>query len=325
MKKNDETIQSGALRAPAVFTLPESNAFSKVLESVFDKSPMQKKRILKFLREQDDFYWEEADKFGAMLFRYLEGENIPFDYAVETYMDLCAETVAEQMSFMKTGKYSCILSADACKDVYSNPEKMKSYMHGVLLTQFLWKNHFLMMKFYLRDVLGSIRPKECLEIGVGHGLLLSRAINKFPEARFRVVDISPISIAMANKIIRYQTDYHKDIEFIESDIREFSTENKFDYVIMGEVLEHVEDPLSLLRAVKGLLSPDGCFYMTTCANCPAIDHVYCFNSVEEIIDMIHEGGFRVLKDIALPVDDVPRELWTGKRVGVNYAGLLAHS
>jgi ubiquinone/menaquinone biosynthesis C-methylase UbiE len=225
---------------------------------------------------------------------------------------------------MKTGKYSCLLSADACKDVYTNPEKMKAYMHGVLLTQFLWKNHFLMLRFYMLEVLTSFVPKECLEIGVGHGFLLSHAINKYPDSHFRVVDISPISINMAKSIIRYQTTYHKEIAFIESDIREFESEKKFDYIIMGEVLEHVEDPMSLLLAVKKLLAPEGRFYMTTCANCPAIDHVYCFDSVEAIVEMINESGFRILKDLALPVDNFPREVWREKRVGVNYAGLLAH-
>lgn len=40
-------------------------------------------------------------------------------------------------------------------------------------------------------------------------------------------------------------------------IEKFSTEKKFDYIILGHVLEHVDDPVSSLKIVDGLLQKDG--------------------------------------------------------------------
>lgn len=299
--------------------------FSKILQTVFENSPMQEKRIGAFLSEQDDFYWELAEEFAGNLSSYLNSENIAMEYAVDSYLDLCCETVAEQFKFLKTGRYSCDSTDVAISDVYGNIDVMKAYMHGVLMTQFLWKNHYLMLKYYIKETLPSIRAQECLEIGVGHGLLLSHAMRQLPDSNFRVVDISETSIGMAKKTLKHFGTSSRPVDFILSDIREYKSDRPFDFIIMGEVLEHVEDPKSLLMAVKSILAENGRFYITTCANCPAIDHVYLYDSVEAIIEMIEDCGFRIVNDVHLPVDDVPKDDWKLKRVGINYAGLLAHA
>jgi 2-polyprenyl-3-methyl-5-hydroxy-6-metoxy-1,4-benzoquinol methylase len=59
---------------------------------------------------------------------------------------------------------------------------------------------------------------------------------------------------------------------------------------MGEVLEHVEDPRQLLRRAASFVRSGGRLFVTTCANCPAIDHVYLFKSVQEIRDLIASAG-----------------------------------
>ncbi|MEW5946140.1 MAG: class I SAM-dependent methyltransferase [bacterium] len=211
------------------------------------------------------------------------------------------------------------------ENVYNNDAVMKSYMHGLILSQFLWKNHYLMLKFFIKEALQVEGIRRLLEIGPGHGLYIAQAMKKFPRAEYKIMDISPVSIAMTKKIVRRLVNDPDKISFVQSDVRAYSSDEKFDFIIMGEVMEHVEDPLSLLVSVKKLLEDGGRLHITTCANCPAIDHVYCFDSVEAIVEMIEAAGFRVLKDIALPVEDVPREKWKETRVGINYAAALENS
>lgn len=46
-------------------------------------------------------------------------------------------------------------------------------------------------------------------------------------------------------------------EVICSLFEEYSPKEKFDYIVLGHVLEHVEDPAALLRLVKGWVAPGG--------------------------------------------------------------------
>lgn len=311
----------GVRKLPAE-DMGETPVFQTFLDLVYRKSPLQKKRILKFLESRGDSYRELAESFAVDYAKYLTEENITKEYAVDAYLQMCKDMMSEQAKFSRTGSYSCGSVPEAVENVYHNEETMKSYMHGLILSQFLWKNHYLMLKFFIEEVLRVDRIGRLLEIGSGHGLYIAQAMKRFPQAEFEIMDISPVSIAMTKKIVKHLISNPDKISFVQADARDCSGGGKFDFIIMGEVMEHVEDPLSLLVSVKKMLGDGGRLHITTCANCPAIDHVYCFDSVEAIVEMIDAAGFRVLKDIALPVEDIPREKWKETRVGINYAAAL---
>lgn len=289
---------------------------------VISKSPMQKKRIDSFIDSLDDFYWQSAESFSLNLSKYMEKENIAAEYIVEAYLEMCGKMITEQIKFARTGNYSCKSWTDANDNIYGNDGVMKAYMHGLLLSQFLWKNHYLILRFYLQRALRVENVSRCVEIGVGHGLLTSYAAQTFPKASFKAVDTSPESIEMSKKIIRSFSGAETNIEFTTRDILEFSSGEKYDLAIMGEVIEHLDDPRPALAAVRNLVADGGRLFLTTCANCPAVDHVYNFKSVEEIADMLVGAGFNIVEDIALPVEDIPREKWLQTKVGVNYAAIL---
>jgi 2-polyprenyl-3-methyl-5-hydroxy-6-metoxy-1,4-benzoquinol methylase len=41
---------------------------------------------------------------------------------------------------------------------------------------------------------------------------------------------------------------------------DFNPEGRFDNIVMGHVLEHVEDPVHILRKARGWLKPGGCIF-----------------------------------------------------------------
>lgn len=296
--------------------------FSEILDLVYNKSPLQKKRISKFVDSQGDTYRELADGFARDFLSYLQAENKSLEYAVDAYLKMCRDVMAEQMKFMKTGRYSCRSFAEARENVYNNEEAMKSYMYGLLLSQFLWKNHYMMFQFFVDRLREAGDIRGYLEIGSGHGLYLAQAIKMLPEADFTVVDISPVSIAMTRGIVKHVARDSDRLRFVQADVMEFAEPEKFDFVVMGEVLEHVEDPFSLLSAASRQIRPGGRLFVTTCANAPAIDHIYLYDSVEAITGMIGRAGLRIISDIMLPADDVPHEQWKEKRVAINYAAVV---
>ena len=75
--------------------------------------------------------------------------------------------------------------------------------------------------------------------------------------------------------------------------------------------------------VKNLMAEGGRLFITTCANAPAIDHVYLYDSVEHIQREIREAGFSIISEVALPVGNFSREEWARRKVEVNYGAMLA--
>lgn len=88
----------------------------------------------------------------------------------------------------------------------------------------------LLKKFGLRS------NSSVLEIGCGIGTLTSLMANFLNDGKIVAVDISPQSIDIAKKIICKK---FSNIEFIVSDMQNFSHENKFDFIVLPDVLEHI--------------------------------------------------------------------------------------
>ena len=96
----------------------------------------------------------------------------------------------------------------------------------------------------------------------------------------------------------------------------------FDFIAAGEILEHIERPGPFLRKVGGLLSPDGRAFVTTCANCPDVSHVYLFRSVQEIRDLIATCDLSVDRECVAPSVPLSEEEAEKRRLSVSYAALV---
>ncbi|MDD2542755.1 MAG: class I SAM-dependent methyltransferase [Desulfuromonadaceae bacterium] len=193
-------------------------------------------------------------------------------------------------------------------------------MYGLFLSYFLWPNHYAILDFFIQKSRNIKSIKNYLEIGPGHGLYLSQARRLFSEAQFTALDISPTSLEISKDIYIFFTDTGS-CDFVIGDLYNVKSRD-YDYIVMCEVLEHLDDPVSALKQVRSLLVSDGYVFVTTCANCPAIDHVYHYKSVEHIREQIMTCGFKILSDLALSVDKIPPEKWTAKQAEINYAALL---
>ena len=89
------------------------------------------------------------------------------------------------------------------------------------------------------------------------------------------------------------------------DIFDLPEDTTYDFITMGEVLEHVEQPRDLLLRVHSLLSPEGRAYITTPANAPTRDHIYLFNSAAEIRDMLNSAGLTIEREVTQFASDLP--------------------
>ncbi len=299
--------------------------FYRLIQPIFSKSSMQKKRILSHFRERECRFWQQAEEFAQNYLAFLDETGMTVEEAADTYLHMCKDMVVEQIKFARTGVYSCTSAAEVERIVYASSEIMTYHMHGMALSQFLWKNHYLMFRFFIDEIRKANNISNYLEVGAGHGLFLAEALKVFQKALFLVVDISQTSIMMTKKLIKHFSPHAEGVHFEHKDIMTFDTKIPFDFVVMGEVLEHVDEPFALLQKVHNLLQPHGLAYITTCCNYPAIDHVYLFRDVQEIHELLNESGLYISRELILSGEGVPDEGFKRQRIGINYAVIVQRS
>jgi len=282
-------------------------------------NPLHGKKVKKNIESFDDGYYEFADTFFKKYSKLLDRENKDLDYAIDCYLQMIADVNSETVEFLRTGKYTSSTFEEVNKRVYAAPEIMEYYMHGLIMSQFLWKHHYEMLKYFMKTLKNYVSTtKSYLEVGAGHGLYLAKALEILDHTTsFTVVDISETSIELSKN---FTSDPR--VVFNLKDIFEFNNGEKYDFIALGEVLEHVEDPLKLLTKLNELLSEDGVLYFTTPTNAPAIDHIYLFNSVEEIQEIVKLAGFEIESEMPLISEDVSPEKAAKYKIAILYGAFV---
>jgi 2-polyprenyl-3-methyl-5-hydroxy-6-metoxy-1,4-benzoquinol methylase len=298
--------------------------FSRMVDMVSAGNPLQRKRIEGFIAGRDDEYWGFVEELSRTLNRSFLATDAAREEAARAYNRMCMDILREQIRFKKTGTYLIDDAPTAYENVYSRDEVMRYYIVGLLLSYMFWPNHYELFRFF-RGLLARKPIRRYLEVGAGHGLFVAEAMRRNPGVEVTVMDISETSIRVAREMLQTFRIDPSRVRFIRGDFLEVELEGGegYDMVVMGEVLEHVNQAPEFMRRARQMLRPGGRVFMTTCANCPAVDHVYRFHNVDEIVSLVRDAGLTVEQDVALPAEDVPRERWEEELVTINYAGVLA--
>ncbi|ALT77351.1 class I SAM-dependent methyltransferase [Paucibacter sp. KCTC 42545] len=312
-----------ALSAAPADTQTES-VFHQIIQAIGQKNPLQKKMIAGVMANADPLFHARVASFSENFGRLLQAHAIPVEKVADCYTKLCKDMLLEQIKFRKTGRYSSTSFAEVAQRVYHSESEMEAMVYGLAISQFLWRNHYGLFDFFIDTIarLEASKPvNSYLEIGPGHGLHLVESLRCFKSAHFDVVDISAISLALSQKVVQQFAPGHA-VSFHQKDVCEFSGANAYDLVVINEVLEHLEDPLAMMRTIAGLIGDEGHVFLTTCANAPSVDHIFLYDSVEAMQAQIAEAGLTIVAEKILPVEDkFPREQWKELKVEVNYAAL----
>lgn len=298
--------------------------FLDAVNRINSKSPFQKKRLMRFLGECDDVFFQEADDFTIRYEAFLKGQGIAMEYAVDAYLNMCRQMQQCQLKFKRTGRYPASSPVEAIGSVYLDQKEMLAYMVGLGLSQFLWPTHYQIFTFFKEAIVQNNRHiLRYLEIGPGHGLFLEKALSLTENLQMALaVDISPTSLNLSRAFINYSRPGESRLEFRLGDITQMRFTDSYDFITLGEVLEHVEQPDIILSSLRSRLTPAGKLFISTCANCPAIDHVYQFDDVRSIRDMIVQNGFIIEKELPLPTESVTLEQAEKDKITINYCAIL---
>ena len=295
---------------------------SELLGYIYDRNLHQKKKITKFL--ENESVSRDLDTFLNEYSGFMKSNDITVQELAGSYLQMVNDMIEARIEFTRTGEYPRGDQDSAIQEVYSNPKVMTKYMLGLALSQFLWKQHYLLLKFYKENLGYTKNNGKYLEVGSGHGLFLKELLSKVgTNFQMDVVDISSTSIEISKKITKtLLSDSYSNINFIHSDILKYQSDATYDFITIGEVLEHVSNPDEILKSLNRLLSPSGYMYVSTCANSPALDHIYHYHNVEEIKEMIVSTGFEIIEEIIIPVEDYPIEKIIKYKIDVMYAAIV---
>lgn len=267
---------------------------------------------------------EEARQELLKYIDYCLSRNLSIDYLAQCYNTITLDTQVEQIYFRRHGKYRCSSFKEAAERVYFDSEYMQKYMYGLALTAFLWPNHAVMQEFFVSKFPKAMRGSY-LEIGPGHGYYFRKAAGLGNFSRMLGVDISPTSVALSNDIMQhYKVQTGAQIQIREADFLKFRPDDDeaFSCVVMGEVLEHVENPGLFLKKIAQLSGPDSHIYITTCLNAPAIDHIFLFERSEDVEQLARASGLDVKERFSAPYAGKTLAECEAKRLAVNVAYVM---
>ena len=242
-------------------------------------------------------------------------------YLADSYNTLVNDSVREQIFFDKHQHYRYTNYQDIKSSIYMNQHYMQYYMHGLAISMFLWPQHRKYMQYFI-DTIPKYKRGKYLEIGPGHGLYIKNAIKYCSFDFYEAIDISPTSInlvkLMLKSIIRKNTHYHVHQKYFLT----MDNSKKYDAIIMSEVLEHVENPTLYLKKTSKLADTDTYIFITTCINAAMLDHIYLFNSIKHLEDIVSKSGLKIKNKLIIPYKNKTLEESEKLKLPINIAMLL---
>ncbi len=254
---------------------------------------------------------------------FCESTGLSLTYLAQCYNLIVQDTLREQMYFQRHKRYRYSTFAEVANSVYFNDNYMRQYMYGLAITSWLWPNHRGMHRFFVQHIPYKTAGVY-LEIGPGHGIYMMSAMRLTSYNSFEGIDLSPTSVALTNDLLGSGcfgnfTNYtitQKD--FLADD----TSRDTYDAIVMGEVLEHVESPGSLLKKIYARSDNKTFIFITTPINAPAADHIYLFDSVKSVEDSVAQSGLRITDCLHVPYPGLSLEASERQCLPINVAMVL---
>ena len=213
--------------------------------------------------------------------------------AARGYSAFAFDSMRRQKTFETVREYPHKTYAQAASEVYFNDKHMmEEYLPGLLLSHYLWPHHYRQLQFFDTAFLGPMRESgvaEFAEIGVGTAVYSCRILKALPDSSGTGYDISPSSCSFAAKHIaaigaaaRYQM---RQQDVIAQPLTPVPS------LVCVEVLEHLEDPVTFLQALRVALAPGGRAFITAALNAAHADHIYLYRNGEEVLKHLQAAGF----------------------------------
>lgn len=229
-----------------------------------------------------------------------------------------------QGKLVKTGKYLYSTVEEVEKYAYNDPNRELTgpwYMMALYFSQVFWVTHYKVNEFFLKDVCNrESATGKALEIPSGSGIFISNFLSRNRGWKGTGLDLSESSIEFSKKVIKLYDVTEEQLTLIKQDFFLHESEGNYDLIICGEFLEHLEQPLAALKKIHSLLNDGGEVFLTVAVYAAMIDHIYLYNSAQEVRDHIAKAGFEIKKEL---VQNVFAKAQPEERdTPINYSAIL---
>lgn len=201
-----------------------------------------------------------------------------------------------------------------------------NYLWGMYFSLAFWKTHHNYIKMFLQDFVKTNKTQgKVLEIPSGNGFFLSEFLLANNSWYGTGIDLSDASISFSKKLFKVNKIPEKSYRFIKKDFFEFQDSEQFDMVICGEFLEHVEDPLKILKKIHQILKKDGRLFLSVAVFAAHIDHIYLYKNAEEVRNHVRQAEFSIEKELVQTSFDKDEAVPEKSKIPVSYAAILSKS
>jgi len=144
------------------------------------------------------------------------------------------------------------------------------------------------------------KGSNCLELGPASGYMTTELVKVFE----RVVAVE------GSKTLFALIPSYPNLEKHNSLFETFNTNEKFDTIILNHVLEHIEEPITLLKHIKNWLSPDGVLILGV-PNAKSFHRLAAvkmglLNSEYDLNERDHQLGHYRVYDFKLLLNDIKK-------------------
>jgi 2-polyprenyl-3-methyl-5-hydroxy-6-metoxy-1,4-benzoquinol methylase len=281
----------------------KNHSLQEFLEFVEQKNILHAKFLKTSLSDITD---KEIIKFESLLRFYMQMGNDTLEQIVDKYLHKISFIMEEQLYFFQHNKYRFSTYSEV-ENYYKDPAYMDSYTIGLGLSTYLWRVHREVMRFFVKYLtMSNITNGWYFEIGPGHGEYFATAMQETNFEQYTAIDISKTSVELTQRYINYSIEnIAKKYTVIHDDFFNYHNDKLFDAVVMGEVLEHVENPAAFLKKIHQIAADNAHIFITTAINAPMPDHIYLFNNLNEVIELFKKENFDVIDYIAVNTNNVP--------------------
>jgi 2-polyprenyl-3-methyl-5-hydroxy-6-metoxy-1,4-benzoquinol methylase len=267
------------------------------------------------------------EQMAILAIKLGEGHLGGLEKMCQDYRFVCEKMILEEeLYFRRHGTYRLSTYKDAYAEVYSKQDLMASYMNGLLLSGIFWANHAKAHTYYIYDFLPQNKEGyKHLEVGCGHGLLIYFAAKDSNCGSVTGWDISTASLAATKKCLDI-IGVERKIELKQQNVFEAANcDERFDSIVISEVLEHTEDPEAGLKALYHVLKPGGRIWVNLPLNSPAPDHIYLLRKPEEVTEMVENAGFKILDHRLFPLTGYTEEQARKHSLTINSAVIASRA
>ena len=138
---------------------------------------------------------------------------------------------------------------------------------------------------YIAQQCGGLEGKKVLDIGCGGGILSEAMAAK--KAQVTGIDMAELSLDVARMHL-HETGLEVDYQLITAEQMATEQPHQYDVVTCMELLEHVPDPASIIRAAATLVKPDGCIVLST-LNRNVKSFMLAIVGAEYVMNMLPKG------------------------------------